>query len=213
LVDPVTNQVGLGFGQEVAFVGHDIVVALGENDAAVKFTFGGIFRDEGRTAFASLQRGFAGLSAPDGVKWATSFCRSPGNPWHPQTQGKEERFHRSLKAKVRALTNRNSQQHPGTVLIRLAQIMRGWANYFKHAVAKHTCSKLDDFTWWRLAHMLRARHRWNWGQLRRQLTTANGRWLIAADGIEYFRIEKVTVTRYLYRGNKIPTPWPPANPA
>ncbi|MFE7328105.1 group II intron maturase-specific domain-containing protein [Streptomyces sp. NPDC057565] len=31
-------------------------------------------------------------------------------------------------------------------------------NYFRHAVAKWTFSKLDAFTWWRLAHMLRARH-------------------------------------------------------
>jgi RNA-directed DNA polymerase len=31
---------------------------------------------------------------------------------------------RSLKAKIRALTNRRSQQDPGTVLIRLSQIMR-----------------------------------------------------------------------------------------
>ena len=45
---------------------------------------------------------------------------------------------RSLKAKIRALTNRTSQQDPGTVLIRLNQIMRGWANYFRHAVCKHT---------------------------------------------------------------------------
>ena len=39
--------------------------------------------------------------------------------------------------------------------------------------------------------MLRARHGWNWGQLRRRLTTANGRWLIAADGVEYFRIHRM----------------------
>ena len=97
--------------------------------------------------------------------------------------------------------------------LRLGQIMRGWANYFKHAVAKHTFGKLDDFTFWRLAHMLRARHGWNWGQLRRHLTAATGRWLIAADGIEFFRIEKVKVSRYTYRGNKIPTPWPTTNPA
>jgi len=45
---------------------------------------------------------------------------------------------RSLKAKIRALTNRTSQQNPRDVLIRLNQIMRGWANYFKHAVCKHT---------------------------------------------------------------------------
>ncbi|NKB15948.1 MAG: hypothetical protein HC774_01975 [Sphingomonadales bacterium] len=34
---------------------------------------------------------------------------------------------RSVKAKVRALTNRTSQQNPRAVLIRLGQIMRGWA--------------------------------------------------------------------------------------
>ncbi|MDG4790492.1 group II intron maturase-specific domain-containing protein [Micromonospora sp. WMMD1102] len=48
------------------------------------------------------------------------------------------------------------------MLTKLGQLMRGWANYFKHAVAKWTFSKLDAFTWWRLAHMLRARHGWNW---------------------------------------------------
>jgi RNA-directed DNA polymerase len=120
---------------------------------------------------------------------------------------------RTLKAKIRALTHKTSQWDLASVLTRLGQIMRGWANYFKHAVAKRTFSKLDDFTFWRLAHMLRARHRWNWGQLRRHLTAATGRWQIAADGIEFFRIEKVTVSRCTYRGNKISAPWPTTNPA
>ena len=120
---------------------------------------------------------------------------------------------RSVKAKIRALTHRTSQWDLAHVLTRLGQIMRGWANYFKHAVAKWTFSKLDSFTWWRLAHLLRARHGWNWGQLRRHLTTPTGQWLIAADGIEYYRLQGVAVSRYAYRGNKIPTPWPPTNPA
>jgi RNA-directed DNA polymerase len=120
---------------------------------------------------------------------------------------------RSLKVKIRALTHRTSQGHLAYVLTRLGMLMRGWANYFKHAVAKWTFSKLDTFTWWRLIHMLRTRHGWTWGQLRRRLITADGRWLIAADGVEYFRIQGVTVSRYVYRGNKIPAPWPIPNPA
>lgn len=120
---------------------------------------------------------------------------------------------RTVKAKIRALTHKTSQWDLASLLTRLGQIMRGWANYFKHAVAKHTFGKLDDFTFWRLAHMLRARHGWNWGQLRRHLTAATGRWQIAAGGVEFFRIEKVTVSRYTYRGYKIPTPWPTTNPA
>jgi len=125
----------------------------------------------------------------------------------------DDRPVRSLKAKIRALTHRTSQQDLAYVLTRLGQIMRGWANYFRYAVAKWTFSKLDTFTWWRLVRMLRARHGWNWGQLRRHLAAADGRWRIAADGVEYFRLQGVTVSRYAYRGNKIPSPWPPANPA
>ena len=46
------------------------------------------------------------------------------------------------------------------------------------------------------------------------LTKATGRWVIEENGIEYYSIEKrITVSRYAYRGNKIPTPWPTAYPA
>jgi RNA-directed DNA polymerase len=120
---------------------------------------------------------------------------------------------RAVKAKIRALTHRTSQWNLAYVLTKLGQLMRGWASYFRHAVAKWTFSKLDTFTWWRLTHLLRARHGWTWGQLRRHLRTADGRWQIASDGVEYFRIQGVTVSRYAYRGNKIPTPWPTTNPA
>ncbi|MGC9537793.1 group II intron maturase-specific domain-containing protein [Streptomyces sp. UG1] len=54
--------------------------------------------------------------------------------------------------------------------------MRGRAGYFEHAVVKRTFSKLDNSTFWRIAHMLWARHGWNLGQLRRHLTAASGRW-------------------------------------
>jgi hypothetical protein len=35
------------------------------------------------------------------------------------------------------------------MLMRLNQIMRGWSNYFKHAVAKHIMSSLENFVWHR----------------------------------------------------------------
>ena len=58
---------------------------------------------------------------------------------------------RSLKAKVRALTNRTSQQSPASVLTRLGLILRGWSTYFRHAVSKHTFSALANFVWHRVA--------------------------------------------------------------
>jgi RNA-directed DNA polymerase len=51
-------------------------------------------------------------------------------------------------------------------------------------------------------------HRWKWKDVRRRLTGPNGRWTRpSADGIELFNIASVPVTRYRYRGIKIPNPW------
>jgi RNA-directed DNA polymerase len=33
------------------------------------------------------------------------------------------------------------------VLIRLSRMVRGWANYFRHAVAKHTFRMLGAILW------------------------------------------------------------------
>ena len=121
---------------------------------------------------------------------------------------------RSLKDKVRALTNRLSQQPPRDVLIRLNQIMRGWSNYFKHAVCKHIMDSLETFVWRRVVHWWKKLHRWRWKDIRRHLTDHTGRWRRpSADGIELFNLAKVPITRYRYRGNTIPNPWTQAKPA
>jgi RNA-directed DNA polymerase len=94
------------------------------------------------------------------------------------------------------------------VLARLNQVMHGWANYFKYAVAKNVFSMLDNFTWWRIIRMLRVRHHWRWNDVRRRFTDPTGRWHpIAADEIELRRIAAIPVSRYRYQGNKISTPW------
>jgi RNA-directed DNA polymerase len=119
-----------------------------------------------------------------------------------------DRPFRAVKAKIRALTHRVSQANMGTVIGRINQILRGWTNYFRHAVCKHTLNRLRHFVEWRLIRWLRKRHRWQWGQFRRRFTTPNGRWLpIAADGIVLFNPAAVTVTRYRYRGQTIPNPY------
>jgi RNA-directed DNA polymerase len=115
---------------------------------------------------------------------------------------------RSVKDKIRALTRRTSQLDLGYVLTRLGQVMHGWANYFRHAVAKNVFAMLDNFAWWRVIRMLRTRHRWRWKDVRRQFTTASGRWLpIAAGEIKLRKIAEIPVVRYRYRGTKIPGPW------
>lgn len=115
---------------------------------------------------------------------------------------------RSVKAKIRALTHRTSQQDLGTVLTWLNQISRGWANYFKHAVAKRVFAALARFTWRRVVKMVAVRRHWSWKDVRGWLTTPTGQWQRpAADGIELFDMATVAVTRYRWRGSRIPNPW------
>ncbi|WP_433716359.1 group II intron reverse transcriptase/maturase [Nocardia sp. CA-084685] len=122
---------------------------------------------------------------------------------------------RSLKSKVRALTHRLSQQSLSYVIMRLNQILRGWSNYFKHAVAKNRFAVLQKFVWKRMIVMLQTRHRWNWTDIRRRYTTRTGRWLpiTAADGTVLFDLNSVTVSRYRWRGHTIPNRWATLQPA
>ena len=86
--------------------------------------------------------------------------------------------------------------------------MHGWANHFRYAVAKSTFGMLDHFAWWRVIRMLRTRHRWRWGDVRRHCTDHAGRWLpITAGEVKLRPIAAIPVTRYRYRGARIPGPW------
>ncbi|MFJ9034466.1 group II intron maturase-specific domain-containing protein [Streptomyces sp. NPDC102274] len=91
--------------------------------------------------------------------------------------------------------------------MRISQILRGWANYFKHAVAKHTFNTLRSFVWWRVVNMITYRRRMTWTALRRQFKGSMGWRQIVLEGVGLFNIASVTVTRYRWRGLNIPTPW------
>jgi RNA-directed DNA polymerase len=155
-----------------------------------------------KTSIAHMSEGF------DFLGFRIQWRRKRGtNNWYVYTFIGDRPI-RSLKAKIRALTNKKSQWDLRYVLIRLNQIMRGWANYFKHAVCKHTLGSLANFAWWRVIRWLRTLHRWGWKDVRRTFTTPDGRWKpVTADRIELFSLGKVPVTRYRYRGNTIPSPW------
>ncbi|MFF2132105.1 reverse transcriptase domain-containing protein, partial [Streptomyces olivochromogenes] len=158
-----------------------------------------------KTQVVHLSKGF------DFLGFHIQWRRKRGtNKWYVYTFI-ADRPVRSVKAKIRHLTHRTSQQDLAVVLINLNRVTHGWANYFRHAVAKHVFSRLDDLVWWRVIRLLRTRHHWSWSDVRRRLTTATGRWLpVSAGGIELRKISAIPVTRYRYRGNQIPTPWGPA---
>ena len=141
----------------------------------------GLRLSESKTRAVHMSEGFSFLGFR--IQWRRKQGTSK---WYVYTFI-DDRPVRSLKAKIRALTRRTSQLDLGYVLIRLNQVMHGWANYFRHAVAKNAFGMLDNFAWRRVISMLRTRHRWRWKDIRRRLTTPDGRWLPITAGTTELR--------------------------
>lgn len=111
----------------------------------------------------------------------------------------------AIVAKVRAATHRTRHETLADLLHEINPKLRGWCSYFRHGVSKVTFDYLGAYTWRRVAGWLRKRHpNLNWGTLHRRLMPE---WRIRDGDIEMFRPQDVPVTRYLYRGTKIPSPW------
>jgi RNA-directed DNA polymerase len=117
---------------------------------------------------------------------------------------------KAIKDKVSAKTYRSTLHlELGEVIASLNQMLRGWASYFRHAVAKQVFSLIDEHAWRRLVGWIYRKHsRISWKQLRRRFCLP-GSWTIASKGVAFTGAASVAVTRYRYRGSTIPTPWTP----
>jgi RNA-directed DNA polymerase len=118
----------------------------------------------------------------------------------------------AIMAKVKAETCRSARfSDLGELLIRLNQILRGWAAYFRHGVSKRTFSTIDQYTWHRIVHWIRGKykgkHPVRMKEIRRRFCSTG--WRLAWQGVEFTGASSIAVTRYRYRGRHIPTPWTP----
>ena len=112
----------------------------------------------------------------------------------------------TVKAKVRQITHHTGpDQAPDQLLHRVNRVLRGWCNYFRHGVSSATFGYLRHYAYWRVVGWLRRKHpKRNWRWLRRTYLTE--RWPSHND-VELFNPAAVHITRYRYRGTRIPTPW------
>jgi RNA-directed DNA polymerase len=112
----------------------------------------------------------------------------------------------AIKAKVKALTRGHTNQTLSTLLQRLNPVLRGWANYFRHGVSAATFDYLNAYSWRRVVIWLRKKHRrGNWAWLRRRYLPG---WRPTDGTVTLFNPTSVAITRYRYRGTRIPTLWP-----
>lgn len=130
------------------------------------------------------------------------------NKWFVYTMPSKKAI-AAIKGRVKTMTYRHTLHHdPGYLMRYLGMVLRGWANYFRHAVAKAIFNAIDSYTWERITAWLRQKHRIGWPELRRRYCLP-GTWRLTCDGIRFRGAASVPVTRYRYRGYRIPTPWTP----
>lgn len=112
----------------------------------------------------------------------------------------------SIKHKVKTLTGRSTLNlELSALLSALNPVLRGWAGYYRHAAAKRTLDYLANYAWWRIVRWLRKKHpQLTWKQIRRRHF---GKDRIQERGIVLYNPASMRVTRYRYRGARIPSPW------
>jgi RNA-directed DNA polymerase len=122
----------------------------------------------------------------------------------------------AIKDKVSAKTYRSTRNWGLDELITsLNRTLVGWAIHFRHGVSKAVFSTVDYHAWGRLMRWIRAKYagkktRLGMKELRRRFCDIG--WRFAHNGVVFTGASSVTVTRYRYRGSRIPTPWT-QNPA
>jgi len=114
----------------------------------------------------------------------------------------------AVTAKVKTLCRQVGTNQPlDALLLRLNPAMRGWCAYFRPGVSSTAFSYLSHYAWRTVWRWLRRKHpRSAWKEIRRRY--CHGGWWPTGQDRELFHPEKVSTTRYRYRGTLIPTPWP-----
>jgi RNA-directed DNA polymerase len=112
----------------------------------------------------------------------------------------------SIMAKVKTIARQGINGPLSDLLRRLNAALRGWTAYFRHGASQQTFSYLGHYTWHRVVGWIRRKHRRAaWKDLRHRYLS--DRLVPEHDGVALFDPGAVAITRYRYRGTKIPSPW------
>jgi RNA-directed DNA polymerase len=151
-----------------------------------------------KTRVVHIDEGFEFLG------FAIKRCRGRHGRRHVYTYPSKPSL-QAVMRKIKAQTRTGHDQTLDQLLFRLNPVLRGWCAYFRHGVSKRTFNYLRAFTWRRVICWLRRKHpKANWRWMR---ATYLPGWWPTHNRVELYNPGGVAVTRYRYRGTKIPTPW------
>jgi RNA-directed DNA polymerase len=143
----------------------------------------------------------------DFLGWRIQRRRKRGSGQHYVYNYPAKKSLRAVTAKVKTVCWQDVNLPFETLLYQLNRVLRGWTAYFRHGVSKATFNYLRAYTWKQVFGWLRRKHRRaTWKELRRKYTS-NG-WWPTAEGVTLFNPAGVPIRYHLYRGTRIPTPWP-----
>ncbi len=145
----------------------------------------------------------------DFLGWHIQRHRKRGTDRHHVYTYPARKAVKAVMGKVKTLCRTMDTSQPlDALLIRLNPMLRGWCAYFRPGVSSATFGYLSHYTRDRVLRWLRRKHRRiTWKDLLRRFCDQQG-WPTGEDNRPLFNPEKVSTTRYRYRGAAIPTPWP-----
>jgi RNA-directed DNA polymerase len=114
----------------------------------------------------------------------------------------------SITGRVKAICRQDQNMDLAAVLHQLNRVLRGWTTYFRPGVSFATFAYLRAFTWRQVMLRLRRKHRrgGTWKNIRRRY--CDGGWWPKDGEVSLFNPTNAGTTRYRYRGQQIPSPWP-----
>ena len=142
----------------------------------------------------------------DFLGWRIQRHRKRGTTKHYVYNYPAKKALRAVTAKIKTLCWQDKNLPLAVLLHRLNPMLRGWTAYFRYGCSSKTFNYVRAYLWQRVFGWLRRKHpKTTWKQLRRY--TSDG-WWPAENKVTLFNPAGVSTRRYLYRGTKIPTPWP-----
>jgi RNA-directed DNA polymerase len=154
----------------------------------------GLELSEAKTRIVHVDEGFDFLGF--------NVRRFNGNLLTKPAKGKVTGHLRSIKAYL----NSHKQAPVGQVIRDLNPVIRGWANYYRHGVAKQTFAKADHMTWAMLWAWAKRRHpdkpaKW----VKKRYFRDDGYWTLHEGAAQLVRRAATPVTRFVkVRGTASP---------
>ena len=208
---------GLGNWRLIRYADDFVVMVCGERchaealreEAAAVLAPLGLRLAEEKTRVVHIDEGF------DFLSFTVRRMRKRGTQKHYVYTVPSRKAIQAIKDKVSARTYRSTRHQSPEVLIQsLNRMLTGWANYFRHGVSKAVFSAIDHHAWGRIMRWLRHKYKHGRSQTRmpelRRRFCLPGTWTFAYNGAVLTGASSVPVTRYRYRGTRIPSPFTPA---